>query len=70
MKDQLLEQAALNVLQECLERIPFLQIDRIESPGADIQVQVRVQGQPRLLLAQVKALLRTLRARRSDRARL
>ena len=54
MKDQLLEQAALNVLQECLERIPFLQVDRIESPGADIQVQVRVQGQPRLLLAQVK----------------
>lgn len=54
MKDQLLEQAALSVLQECLERIPFLQIDRIESPGADIQVQVRVQEQSRLLLAQVK----------------
>ena len=54
MKKEPIEQTAITALQECLERIPFLQVDRIESPGADIQVQMRVQGQSRLFLAQVK----------------
>lgn len=58
MKKEPIEQTAITALQECLEKIPFLQIDRIESPkansGIDIQVEVRVQGQTRLLLAQVK----------------
>ena len=58
MKKEPIEQAAITALQGCLEKIPFLQIDRIESPkannGSDIQVEVHVQGQTRLLLAQVK----------------
>jgi hypothetical protein len=58
VKNQPLEQNAINALQECLESVPFLQIDRIEPYGGeselDFQVWMRVQGQPRLLLAQVK----------------
>ena len=58
MKYQSLEQTAIIALQECLARIPFLQIDQVEqsepNSGTDLQVQVRVQGQSRLLLAQVK----------------
>lgn len=54
MKNQPLEQSAIAVLQECLEGIPFLHIDRIDGPGADPQVWVRVQGQLRLLLVQIK----------------
>lgn len=58
VKNQTLDQNAINALQECLERVPFLQIDRIEQyegdSGMDFQVWVRAQGQPRLLLAQVK----------------
>lgn len=58
MKKQPIEQTAITALQECLEKIPFLQIHRIESPkannGGNIQIDARVQMQPRLLLAQVK----------------
>ncbi len=58
MKKEPIEQTAITALQGCLEKIPFLQIDRIESPkankGGDIQIEIRVQGQPRLLLVQVK----------------
>ncbi len=58
MKNEPIEQAAITALQECLEKIPFLKIDRIESPkannGSNIQVEVRIQGQTCLLLAQVK----------------
>jgi len=58
MKKEPIQQTAITALQECLVKIPFLQIDRIESPkaksGIDIQVEVRVQGQTHLLLAQVK----------------
>lgn len=54
MKYPSIEQAAMNALREGLERIPFLQIDRIEGSGADIQAEVRIREQPRLLVAQVK----------------
>jgi hypothetical protein len=53
MKDQPLEQAAVNALRESLEHIPFLWIDQIESSGANIQAWVHTREQPRLLLAQV-----------------
>ncbi len=53
MKDQPLEQTAVNALRESLEHIPFLRIDQIESSGANIQVWVHIREQPRLLLAQV-----------------
>jgi hypothetical protein len=58
MKKESIEQTAITVLQECLEKIPFLQIDPLRSlqakNGSEIQVKVRVQEQSRLLLAQVK----------------
>jgi hypothetical protein len=58
MKIELLEQPSITTLQECLEKIPFLQIDRIESSKANsgnvVQVEVRVKGQTCLLLVQVK----------------
>ena len=54
MKKQSLEQKAINALRECLEGIPFLQVDRIESIGADIRANVHIQGQTRMLWAQIK----------------
>ncbi len=58
MKIKPIEQAAITALQECLEKIPFLQMGRIENPntnlGSEIRIEIRAQGQPRLLLAQVK----------------
>jgi len=58
VKDQSLEQAALTTLKECLDKVPFLQIERIERSkldyGVDLQVWARIQDRPRLLLAQVK----------------
>lgn len=58
MKEQNLEQIALIALKECLEKVPFLQIDRVEpyqtERGADFQIRVRIQDRPRLILAEVK----------------
>ena len=48
VKKESLEQTAITALRECLEKIPFLQFDRIESPRTnsegEIQVEVRIQG--------------------------
>lgn len=58
VKIQSLNQTAITTLKKCLESVPFLQIDRVEQSGSDsnvkLQVWIRVQGQPRLLLTQVK----------------
>lgn len=58
VKYQSIEQAALTALKECLERVPFLQIDRIElselDNQADFLVQLRIQDRPHLLMAEVK----------------
>lgn len=58
MKSQFQVQTALTTLQECLEKVPFLEIDRIENPEGNnennIQVVIRIQGQARLLFVQVK----------------
>jgi len=58
MKDKNVKQAALSTLKECLEKVSFLQIERIELPeldnGSDLLVRVRVQGRSRLLLAEIK----------------
>ncbi len=58
VKEQSVEQAALIALQECLGRIPFLQIERIGRPelndGTDFLIWVRIQDQPRRLVAEVK----------------
>jgi len=49
-----LEQKAISALRQCLEGIPFLQIDRIESAGVEFRVDVTVRGQTRMLWAQIK----------------
>jgi len=58
VKYQSIEQVALTVLKECLERVPFLQIDRIElselDNQADFWLQVRIQDHSRLLLVEIK----------------
>jgi hypothetical protein len=58
VKHQSIEQVALTALKECLEKVPFLQFDRIERSEldnqADFLVQVRIQDHPRLLMAEVK----------------
>lgn len=45
-------------LQEFLDQMPFLQIERIDRPsnpyGYDFMVEVNIQGQPRRLLVQIK----------------
>ena len=58
MKNPSIEQVALTALKDCLEKVPFLQIDRIEHSELDNQtdflVQVRIQDRPCLLMAEVK----------------
>ena len=57
MKNQSIEQVALTALKECLEKVPFLQIDRIELSEfdqADFLVQVRIQDRSHLFMAEVK----------------
>jgi hypothetical protein len=58
MKKQSLEQTAIITLQDCLKRVPFLKIERIEPSGRDcgldFMVWARFQDQPRLLLVRVK----------------
>ena len=58
MKEQAVEQSALSALRECLEKVPFLQIDRIDRSGlgngGDFRVWLRVQDRPIMLLVQVK----------------
>ncbi|MDZ4159634.1 MAG: type IV toxin-antitoxin system AbiEi family antitoxin [Anaerolineaceae bacterium] len=53
-----MKQTALSTLKDCLEKVPFLQIERIElfelGIGVDLLVQVRIQGRSRLLLAEIK----------------
>jgi hypothetical protein len=58
MKEQTIEQSARSALQECLEKVPFLQFEAIESSnletGIDLQATVRVQDRTIRLLAGVK----------------
>ena len=58
MKTLSFDQTVITVLRECLERIPFVQIERVEwsglELGTDLRVWLRVDGQSRLLIAQVK----------------
>lgn len=60
MKEPSLEQTATAALRACLEEIPFLQLDRIESSmpvpdgGADLQAWLRIGEQALLLLVQIK----------------
>lgn len=58
MKYQSIEQTARTALKKCLEKVPFLQIERGElfelDNSADLLVQVRIQDRSRLLLANIK----------------
>ncbi len=58
VKYQSIKQTAQTALKECLEKVPFLQIDRIElselDNQADFLVKVSIQDRPRLLMAEVK----------------
>jgi hypothetical protein len=54
VKDQTIEKSAITLLQGYLEKIPSLQIDRIESNQASFQFWVRVQDQSHLLVPQIK----------------
>ena len=58
VKYQSIKQIAQTALKECLEKVPFLQIDRIElselDTQADFLVQVSIQDRPHLLMAEVK----------------
>jgi hypothetical protein len=58
VKYQPIEQAARIALKECLEKVPFVQIERVElfelDNRADLEVQVHIQGRSRRLLAEIK----------------
>jgi hypothetical protein len=58
VKIELLEQAAADALQGCLEKVPFLQVELVEryqsDDEADFRVRVRVQDRLLVILAEVK----------------
>ena len=58
MKEHIFEQTARIALQKCLGKIPFLQVERIESPttdlGGDLQAWVSIGDRRHLLLVQIK----------------
>ncbi len=58
MKNSAFEKQALIALKSCLEKVPFLEIGKMQlydqDTGADIILEVRIQNEDRFLIVQVK----------------